>query len=252
MTVLTTSNPLGPASSRFLYRGVADIIRQRIASREYEPGAQLPTVVELSADFGVSTITIRRALRDLAVEGKLIGRQGLGVFVAEHRRIVRSLSVEGIAPIERDMLSCGVRPGLLDLGTNPVPIDDQPFLSGLGRGSKSLLRLDRLLLADDEPVGLDVLWMTHRIAEKLRDRLHGEFIMSAMEERGLIDQLRYQVEATTANEAQAGQLRVVSGFPLLVIRFYPVDKNNKLLLVGQTTTRADRFTYQFGTRMQRA
>jgi len=245
-------HPLGPASNRFLYRGVADILRGRVENGEYDPGSQLPTLVELATEFGVSAITVRRALRDLSLEGTLVGKQGLGIFVAERQRIVRSLSVDAIAPIENEMQASGVRPGLLDLGVTTVPATDQPFLSGLAKGNKTLVKLNRLLLANDEPVGLDVLWLTKKVADKLEDKLHGEFLMSSLEPRGfVVDRLTYQVEAMTANETQAAHLRVVSGFPLLVIRFFPMDSANKPILVGQTTTRADRFTYEFGAKLKR-
>jgi DNA-binding GntR family transcriptional regulator len=241
----------GSASNRFLYRGVAEVLRYRIQSGEYSPGTQIPTVAELASQFEVSTITIRRAIRDLSLEGKVVGRQGLGIFVAKDRRIVRTLSVDGIAPIEHDMVRSKVQPSLLDLGMTIVSARQEPFLAKLGKGQRSLLRLDRVLLADGEPVGLDVLWLSHRTAESLKDHLNGKFLMSLLEGRGIsVDSVTYQVEATTADDAQASRLGLVVGFPLLVVRFFPVDDATKPILVGQTITRADRFTYEVGTRVR--
>jgi GntR family transcriptional regulator len=250
MPAVEPIKPLGPPSARFLYRAVAEALRERIRTRVYGPGSRIPTFAELAAEFNVSTITVRHAIRELSLEGMLVGRQGLGVFVAQKQRIVRSLSVDRVVPIEQDMLASGVRATLRDLGVKAVQPGDEPFLADLGHGRRRLIRLDRLLLADREPVGIDILWLTSKLARKFKDVLHGHFLMSQLEERGIrVDRLTYQVQAATATEEQASLLGVVSGFPLLVIRFFPVDSSGSIILVGQTTTRADRFVYEFGARL---
>jgi DNA-binding GntR family transcriptional regulator len=242
---------LGTASGRYLYRAVTDILRQRIRAGIYSPGSRIPPLAELAAEFKVSAITVRHAIRDLSLEGMLIGRQGLGVFVAHKRRIIRSLSVDRIVPIEQDMLASGVTASLEDQGVKMVSPSDEPFLTELGRGQKRLLRLDRILLADGQPVGLDVLWMTNKLGKKFGNRLHGHFIMSQLEKLGVtVERIIYQVQASTATEAQASTLGTVSGLPLLVIRFFPVDPAGQPILVGQTSTRADRFTYEFGAKLK--
>jgi Bacterial regulatory proteins, gntR family len=50
-------------SRRFLYRSVSQVLRERIAAGIYEPGARVPGVADLAREFGVSTITVRRAVR---------------------------------------------------------------------------------------------------------------------------------------------------------------------------------------------
>jgi GntR family transcriptional regulator len=251
MSVAEPSKPLGPPTTRFLYQAVAEVLRERILSRAYGPGSRIPTFAELAAEFNVSTITVRHAIRELSLEGMLVGRQGLGVFVAQKTRIIRTLSVDRIVPIEQDMMASGIRATLRDRGVKEVPPGDQPFLVELGRGHKRLIRLDRTLLADGEPVGIDILWLTSSLSRKLNDLLHGKFLMSQLNERGIpVESLTYQVQAATANEEQASLLGVVSGFPLLVVRFFPVAPDGGVILVGETTTRADRFVYEFGARQK--
>lgn len=251
MSAVEPTKTLGPPSARFLYRVVAEALRERIRTRVYGTGSQIPTFAELAAEFKVSTITVRNAIRELSLEGMLVGRQGLGVFVAQKQRIVRTLSVDRVVPIEQDMQASGVRPTLRDLGVKAVQPGDEPFLADLGHGRRRLIRLNRLLLADQEPVGIDILWITSRLAQKFKDVLHGHFLVSQLENGGIIvDSLTYQVQAATATEEQASLLGVVSGFPLLVIRFFPIDPSGNVILVGETTTRADRFMYEFGARLK--
>jgi DNA-binding GntR family transcriptional regulator len=207
---------------------------------------RLPSVEELASEFGVSTITIRRAIRDLSLEGLVTGRQGLGNFIVDKQRIVRSISPNRISPIEADMRAAGVEASLRDLGMSVASSADEPFLSALQSATPYLYRLERLLLADQAPVGFDTIWLPRPLADKLKDRLHGGFIVSSLERYGVfIDYIRYQIEATTASKAQGLMLDVVTGSPLLVIRFFPMSPTGETILAGRNITRADRFTYEF-------
>src|SRR5690606_5463663 len=48
---------------------------------DLHPGDQLPTEDELIAEFGVSRITVRRAIQNLVVRGLVVTRRGQGSFV---------------------------------------------------------------------------------------------------------------------------------------------------------------------------
>lgn len=233
-------------SGRFLYRSVSQALRERIAAGTYEPGARVPGVTDLAREFGVSTITVRRAVRDLSLEGLLIGRQGLGLFVASNRRIVRTLTADRIAPIEEDVRQAGYEPGLQDISLGLVLADGEASNRLFTKPAALVYRLERILLADGEPVGLDMLWLPRRLGDSLKPELRGHFVMPLLETHGIaIDHIDYQFEAATATESGAALLHVTTGFPLLVIRFTPIGANGSPILAGRTTTRADRFTYKF-------
>ena len=92
----STTRTVGVPTStgKFLYRTVARALRGRVGDGTYAPGSRIPTEDELVREFGVSGITVRRAIRDLTTEGLLLGRQGLGIFVTDQRRIVRTFGAE--------------------------------------------------------------------------------------------------------------------------------------------------------------
>jgi len=69
-------------SSGKLYEVVASVIRHRLREGSWPPDGQLPKLDALAAEFGVSNITVRQALRDLEQEGLIVRRQGVGTFVA--------------------------------------------------------------------------------------------------------------------------------------------------------------------------
>lgn len=247
----TSKRALVPSGGRFLYQAVTDALRSRIASGAYRRGDRIPSVDELAAELAVSNITIRRAIRDLTMEGLLIGRQGLGVFVADDKRIVRTIDAGKLSALNEDMRASGIEAGLYDGGISVVSSSDEVFLKGLVTNHASVYRLDRLLLADGKAVGLDTLWLPRILADKLKDHLHGEFIVPLLPQFGIIvDHTKYEIEATTATEAQAQMLNVVSGYPLLVMRYFPTGADDRMILAGQNVTRADRFTYSFTSRAE--
>src|SRR5438270_775114 len=63
------------------YRHVKQVVLARIADGTWRPGSLLPAEPELCREFGVSRITVRKAIGDLVHEGKIHTVQGKGTFV---------------------------------------------------------------------------------------------------------------------------------------------------------------------------
>ncbi|HUY35571.1 MAG TPA: GntR family transcriptional regulator [Pirellulales bacterium] len=74
---------IDPASKLPIYRQLAQQIRESVARGKLRPGAQLPSVRELSRSLVVNPNTVARVYTELEREGVLRTRQGLGAFVAE-------------------------------------------------------------------------------------------------------------------------------------------------------------------------
>lgn len=64
------------------YAEIILMLRSDIHRGKYSPGEQLPTLIELAKEYGVSHSTVRIAFRQLASEGLLEVHQGRGTFVA--------------------------------------------------------------------------------------------------------------------------------------------------------------------------
>jgi GntR family transcriptional regulator len=84
-----TSGVVGPVSTGAgvpLHRQLFLVLHDEIARGALAPGAALPTEQALCDQFGVSRITVRRALADLAEQGYIERRQGVGSFVRRRDR----------------------------------------------------------------------------------------------------------------------------------------------------------------------
>ena len=79
------------------YVRVKQFILDRIACHALKPGERVPSEHELVRQFGLSRMTVNRALRDLLADGVITRIAGVGSFVAEARVHSHPLAVKNIA-----------------------------------------------------------------------------------------------------------------------------------------------------------
>ena len=65
-----------------LYRQLKKAIQAAILNDTYQQGEKIPTEPELSEQYNVSRITVRKAVEELVKEGYLVKQQGKGTFVS--------------------------------------------------------------------------------------------------------------------------------------------------------------------------
>ena len=86
-----------PAGAEPLYQSVKRFIVDRIRSGDWPVDHRVPSETELTRDFGVSRMTVHRALRELSGEGLLTRVQGVGTFVAAGKAQSSPLEIRNIA-----------------------------------------------------------------------------------------------------------------------------------------------------------
>lgn len=92
----TTAKAQPRADDQPLYRQVKDYIVERLLTGDWPAGSRVPSENALTQQFGVSRMTVHRALRDLTAEGWLSRIQGAGTFVAEQKPQSALLEVRNI------------------------------------------------------------------------------------------------------------------------------------------------------------
>lgn len=91
-------NPIQPHSgSVALYQQVKDFIVRNITSGTWRPGHRLPSENELVAKFGISRMTVNRALRELTAQGQVERVAGVGSFVAREKPQSTLLHIANLA-----------------------------------------------------------------------------------------------------------------------------------------------------------
>lgn len=135
-----------------LYRQLSDLIRSSVECGEYPKGAQIPTESVLSEKYGVSRITVRKALDELTEEGLLSRKQGKGTFVSSTASIKTNYPFmtfdESCRQVGKVPLSL-----LLSYSLEPASSKTAKFF-GIEEQSP-VIKLCRLRSADQEPVILE-------------------------------------------------------------------------------------------------
>ena len=78
------------------FERVKQHLKGRLAKGYWTPGALMPSEAELVAQFGVSRMTVNRALRELQLEGLVDRVQGVGTFAAQLNRVSSTLTIRDI------------------------------------------------------------------------------------------------------------------------------------------------------------
>jgi GntR family histidine utilization transcriptional repressor len=78
------------------YSRVKDFLKAGLAAGRWRPGELMPSEAELVAQFGISRMTVNRALRELQSEGLVERVQGVGTFAAQLHRISSTLTIRDL------------------------------------------------------------------------------------------------------------------------------------------------------------
>ena len=90
------SAPTAPSPALAPYARVKQHLKDGLAAGRWAPGALMPSEAELVARFGVSRMTVGRALRELQAEGLVQRTQGVGTFAAPLHRVSSTLTLSDV------------------------------------------------------------------------------------------------------------------------------------------------------------
>jgi len=85
-----------PVRAAAPYSRVKEFLKAGLAAGRWQPGELMPSEAELVAQFGVSRMTVNRALRELLAEGLVERVQGVGTFAAQLHRISSTLTIRDL------------------------------------------------------------------------------------------------------------------------------------------------------------
>ena len=224
-----------------IYHQLYEILRANIVSGEWQPGHMLPPESELIARYRVSRITVRQALEALVNEGLIYRQQGRGTFVA---RPTVAQGLVRIVSFTEDMRQRGFEPGtkVLAAGLIPAPAEIAEQLD-LEPGQE-LVHLERLRLANGEPMSLEVSYLVHRYCSGI---LQGDYAASPLREAlertcGIrLVRARQVIRASLASDRMAQLLSVAPRSALLFIERVSYSQHSLPVEFLRIYYRADRY-----------
>ena len=204
---------LDRAPGTSLHRQLFVVLRDEITRGVYASGA-LPKEEALCERFGVSRITVRRALADLAALGLVERRHGLGTFVRADLPQLRARPTLGmIDGLRKAALETDVE--VLEV-THAVAPPEVATLLQLAPEEKAVHAL-RLRSTDGVPVMLTDAWVPARLGKRvsaaaLRKHALYEILLAQGVKFGRVVQ---EITAEVADPVRARLLQVETGAPLL-------------------------------------
>ncbi|MCB2062312.1 MAG: GntR family transcriptional regulator [Novosphingobium sp.] len=210
-----------------LYHQIFLRLREEITSGERAFGSRLPTEQVLSEQFGVSRITARRALDELA-ENRFVERKrrvGTTVIFRPPAKPFQGNINQALDSLLNFGRSTKVK--LLEVDMVPVrpPIDEALHVPS---GTK-MLRVVRIRLFDGEPVGHYVSYIPSDVATAMtRAKLKSTPMLTLIEEAGVkIGGAHQTISATLADASLSSILQVEIGSPILRVSRTVEDKNGR-------------------------
>ena len=220
-----------------LYQQIYDDLKQSIKDGEYKVNQKIPSEMELSQQYSVSRITVRRAIEDLCSDGYLTKMQGRGTFVGSRhiqRRLEQSLASRSFT----DMCTAsGAVPGarVVDKQIVPAKKDEADFFS-LSKNSLMVF-IRRIRTADELPIADERVVIPYDWASQLLTYpLKNSSIFEAIEiltGRKPVSSKTWTINAVKATTEQARLLEVATASPLILSQSFFVDKEEKPICLSR-------------------
>src|SRR5215470_9272813 len=220
---------------------IEDWLADTIAAGRLAPGDRLPTEHDLAAWLGVSRMTLRHALAELAQRGlvtRTVGRSG-GTFVAEPK-VEQDLTV--LAGFSEQLRRHGLVAGARVLAAEEIPASPAAAAAlEIGTGDP-VYEVRRLRLAGGQPILIEhSLFPAQRCPGLLDYRLDGSLYELLEEKFGLRPyRAKESLEPVCAGVREAEALGVAEGAPLMLVERTACSRSGQPLEFARDLFRGDR------------
>ena len=227
-----------------LYHQLKKVIEEKILSREWPPGYQLPTEVELAKMLNISRITIKRAIFELVNEGLLYRQQGKGTFVSSEREEKDLFQLVTLSNGEEDT-GKGLHPHqTISFSIEPAGLQLAAKLNVLE--SDTVIKIHRLKIDNDEPVGVEYSYLPYsRFKDFTLSLIEDDLIYNVLKTRYKVplDRAKIYLAPATANGYEATLLNIAEGSPLFVWERTTFAKDQGIVEYSKFMIRQDKARY---------
>jgi GntR family transcriptional regulator len=238
---------LDAGSATALYAQISRLIADEVSGGTLQRGDRLPSERELCQRFGVSRVTLRRALADLVRQGVLESSRGRGWFVTTGvlgeppnalQSFTQTAAARGLPAAAR----------VLEAATRPATLEEAEGLA-VAPGAP-LFHLRRVRLLGGLPIAFDHSRVPVDLAPALADAdFEGDSLYAVLEAEGVCPaRADYQVQAAAADATAAELLDTRPGAPVLVTEQVTYDAAERPIELATMTYRGDRYRFRASLR----
>lgn len=229
------------------YYRIAETLRTRIKAQKYKFGDLIPPEKALEKEFGVSNITIRKALSLLVQEGLIVRKRGIGsrIIYKEDKRL--AIKISGSF---KDWYSLTYSNSQLDVDVLEIVLIKCPerirIILGLRKDEK-IWRMKRVRKIKSDPVSYYINYLPLSLLRKLsREDFEKQSFSDAFKEKSNVkfSKIEQKIEATIADMDLASILKVAFGDPIFFGENVYYSTENKPVGMTEMYLRGDSYIYK--------
>ncbi len=238
---IKNAEKLNSETSSPLYAQLMQKIKNSISNGELQTGERIAPEQELCAEYGVSRITVRKAITELEKQGILEKKQGKGTFVtvpAVYRKLHSVNSFHDTCRMN------GQKPSTKVLVSRTVPAAKKDIDElGVSEGAR-VVETVRVHFADRVPVILEENHFSMAYSYLLESDLNGSLYNLLSECGAEPAQATHVISLKKASKQIAGLLKIEEETPVMYLHEVIYDKKGRPLHISSQYIRGDIFSFR--------
>jgi GntR family transcriptional regulator len=229
-----------------LYDQIERNLRDLIVNGRLQPGQMMPSEWDLSALYGVSRLTVRRALDALVRENWLERKHGVGTFVRQPT--IASIADSKLSFTEQ-MRAIGRKPGSRIIAQRVVPATAKIARAIHIQEGESIFEITRVRLADEIPILLETSCLARERFPSLEFRnwsKNDSLYKILSEEYGVsVTGLDHTLKPVLLTETQARDLQTKAGTPALLSEIVAFTREGTPVEYSWSLSNGDKSEFYF-------
>ncbi len=225
-----------------IYQQLSDHIREKIERGEFRFGAAIPSERELSEQFSVSRLTVRKALELLVRDDLLVRSPGKGTFVKQPHIVSESAVMQGFGEFLRGR-GLALSNKVLHCATRTA---DYKYSHIFGiETTASIFELVRVRLGDGIPFALEYIYVPQKWVPRFESydfTVYSLYDVYAENGVAIEDDVSY-LEIVTVDNPKAKLLGLSEGTPVYLLSATSHDAAERIIEYSRTYYCGDKITH---------
>lgn len=229
-----------------LYDQIERNLRDLIVNGHLKPGVAVPGEWDLASYYGVSRLTVRRALDELVRQSWLEKKHGVGTFV---RQPTMASIAAGKLSFTEQMRSIGREPSNKLISQKVVAATEKIARALHIQEGDPILEITRVRLADNVPILLETACLSTKQFPSLEshDWSQDESLYKVLgdEYKVVISIMDHTIKPVALTETEARYLKAPAGTPAILSQIIAYTPNDEPVEYGWSVSNGDKSEFYF-------